>query len=206
MVVLEKPAYIAAPITLAVTSVVALSFWRMDVSWFNASLVRGGLISLEIIFIVIGAFLLITVLKRGNAFSHIKYGISMISKDVRIQVILLAWFFVAFIEGVSGFGTPAMIVAPLMVVMGFTPLASVVATLIGDSVSASFGAVGVPMTIGIGQGVSPEQAMIIGPEYISQTYITTSLLHVLIGMCIPFIILIDDRHLFRDFINLFFYT
>jgi lactate permease len=122
MVVLEKPAFVAAPFTLAVTSALALLFWQMDLSWFNASLVLGSLISLEIVFIVVGAFLLITVLKKGNAFSHIKYGVSLISSDVRIQAILLAWFFVSFVEGVSGFGTPAMIVAPLMVVMAIHPL------------------------------------------------------------------------------------
>jgi len=189
MVIMEKPAYIAAPISLVITVACALWYWQMDSTWLGASLIKGGAISVDIILIVIGAFLLITVLNKGGAFSHIKYGISAISRDVRIQTIILAWFFVAFIEGVAGFGTPTMIVAPLMVVLGFSPLSAVVTTLIGDAVAVSYGAVGVPMSIGIGQGVSMEQALTLGPEFVRQTYLLTSVFHVIVGFLMPFIIL-----------------
>jgi lactate permease len=64
-------------------------------------------------------------------------------------------------------------------------------------VAVSYGAVGVPMTIGIGGGVSAEQAMSIGPQFLQQTYVATSLLHALIGMSIPFVIVIALTRLYK---------
>ena len=87
------------------------------------------------------------------AFKHIKifWGYKYNTKwffifkfDRRVQVILIAWLFGSFIEGASGFGTPAAIAAPLMVAIGFPPLAAVVFGLMIQSTPVSFGAVGTP--------------------------------------------------------------
>ena len=69
------------------------------------------------------------------------------------QVILIAWLFGSFIEGASGFGTPAAIAAPLMVAIGFPPLAAVVFGLMIQSTPVSFGAVGTPMLVGVQGGL-----------------------------------------------------
>ena len=83
----------------------------------------------------------------------IRKGFSSISPDRRIQVILIAWLFGCFIEGVSGFGTPAAVAAPLMVAMGFPALAAVVFGMMVQSTPVSFGAVGTPMIVGVQGGL-----------------------------------------------------
>lgn len=68
---------------------------------------------------------------------------------MRVQVILVAFLFGSLIEGASGFGTPAMVTAPLMVALGFRPIVAVVTALVADSVAVSFGAVGTPVLVGL---------------------------------------------------------
>ena len=204
MVILEKPAYISAPISLSVTAAASLLYWRMEIDWFGASLIRGGFIALEIVIILIGVLLMVSVLKKANAFLIIDQFVSKLSKDARVQAIFLAWFLVAFMEGVAGFGTPAMVAAPLMVILGFSPLSAITMTLIADAVPVTFGAAGVPITIGIAEGVSVSQAAMLGPGFVMATAVSAALFHLIIGTFIPFIILcvlglIQDKSLRKAF-------
>jgi lactate permease len=70
------------------------------------------------------------------------------------EVITIAWLFGSFIEGASGFGTPALITVPLPVAIGFPAMAAVIAALIIQSIPLTFGAVGTPILIGIDAGLS----------------------------------------------------
>jgi lactate permease len=76
-----------------------------------------------------------------------------VSPDRRIQAIIIAWCFGTFIEGASGFGTPAAIAAPLMVAIGFPALAAVLMGMMIQSTPVSFGAVGTPIVIGVNKGL-----------------------------------------------------
>jgi L-lactate permease len=76
-----------------------------------------------------------------------------ISPDRRVQAIIVAWLFGAFIEGAAGFGTPAAITAPLMVALGFPPLAAVVLALTANSSPVTFGALGTTFQIGMTRGL-----------------------------------------------------
>ena len=89
-------------------------------------------------------------------FQSINNGFSKISSDRRVQVILIAWLFGCFIEGASGFGTPAAVAAPLMVAIGFPPLAAVVFGMMIQSTPVSFGAVGTPMLVGVQGGLDKD--------------------------------------------------
>ncbi len=70
------------------------------------------------------------------------------------MVIIIAWLFGAFIEGSAGFGTPAAVCVPLLVGLGFPPLAAVVAGMMIQSTPVSFGAVGTPILVGVNTGLS----------------------------------------------------
>ena len=111
------------------------------------------MIALSILIIVSGALFLLNILRVSGALDVIREGFFNISPDRRVQVIIIAWFFGGFLEGAGGFGTPAAICAPLLVVLGFPPLAAVSLALIADSAPVSFGALGTPILVGIGQGV-----------------------------------------------------
>lgn len=64
--------------------------------------------------------------------------------DARIQAVIIGFIFGAFIEGAAGFGTPAALAAPLLISVGFPPLAAAVVALIYNSVPVCYGAVGTP--------------------------------------------------------------
>jgi len=189
MVILEKPAYIAGPISFAITLLISIFYYGMDISWVNASMVRGGMLSLDIMLIIVGVFLLITILKKSNAFYVIRVLTHKISSDWRVQMIFLSWFVVSFLEGVAGFGTPSMIVAPILITLGFSPLSAVVASLIGDGVASTFGAAGTPILIGIMDGISSSQIQTLGPNFLAKVATLTSFFHLLVGFMVPLFIL-----------------
>ncbi|MFC0557513.1 L-lactate permease [Halalkalibacter alkalisediminis] len=153
LVFLRMPAMKAMPISLLVTAVIAYFYWQVPFVQLAAASIEGVLIGLSILYIVFGAILLLNTLQASGAINTIRNSFLGISNDRRVQVILIAWLFGAFIEGAAGFGTPAAIAAPLLVALGFPPLAAVVLALIADSSPVSFGAVGTPVIVGVQQGL-----------------------------------------------------
>ena len=68
-------------------------------------------------------------------------------------MIIIAWLFGSFIEGVAGFGTPAAVAVPLLVGLGFPGMAAVTAGMIIQSTPVSFGAAGTPILVGVSTGL-----------------------------------------------------
>ena len=143
----------AMPVTFVLTCSIAYFFWGVSFFRILASTLQGLIITAGITWIIFGAILLLNTLKYSGAIMTIRKGFSSISPDRRIQVILIAWLFGCFIEGVSGFGTPAAVAAPLMVAIGFPALAAVVFGMMIQSTPVSFGAVGTPMIVGVQGGL-----------------------------------------------------
>lgn len=145
MVFLSWPAKWAMPVGWASAALIAGLWWNMPVRWVAASTIAGFINALDILLIVLGALLILQTLRKSGALEAISFSMSSVSKDRRIQAIIIAWLMVSFLEGAAGFGTPAAIAAPLLVGLGFPPLVAVICTLIGDSTAVTFGAVGVPI-------------------------------------------------------------
>src|SRR5699024_2153235 len=80
---------------------------------------------------------------------RINQGFRSISADMRVQVVLVAFLFGALIEGAAGFGTPAAVTGPLMVALGFNPMAAATIALVADSAPVPFGAVCTPVVVGL---------------------------------------------------------
>ncbi|MGD6849402.1 L-lactate permease [Rossellomorea aquimaris] len=153
LVILRLPASVAMPVSFLLTAILSLVFWKIPLVHIGAATVEGMIIAFTILWIVFGAILLLNTLQNSGAMETIRNGFSMISPDRRVQVIIIAWLFGSFIEGAAGFGTPAALAAPLLVALGFPPLAAVSLALIADSSAVSFGAVGTPVMVGIDQGL-----------------------------------------------------
>ena len=83
-------------------------------------------------------------LSSSGAMAAINGMFTGISPDARIQAVIIGFIFGAFIEGAAGFGTPAALAAPLLISVGFPPLAAAVVALIYNSVPVCYGAVGTP--------------------------------------------------------------
>ncbi len=187
------PAKIAMPIGFVVVVAVALLVWEMSVTAVLASSIQGLIIAGTLLYIVFGALLLLETLTKSGAMSTIRAGFTNISPDRRVQAIIIGWLFGSFIEGASGFGTPAAVVAPLLLALGFPAMAAVMVGLIIQSTPVSFGAVGTPMLVGVtggltdGPGVN-ERIEVLGvsfPAYIENIAINVAILHAVVGTLIP---------------------
>jgi lactate permease len=153
LVGLRWPAKRAMPTVYLVAAAIALLLWGVTPIRVVASTIQGLFVTFEILYIIFGAILLLNVLKQSGAVAAIRSGFTGISGDRRVQVVIIAWLFGSFVEGASGFGTPAAIAGPLMVALGFPPLAAVMIGLMIQSTSVTFGAVGTPILVGITGGL-----------------------------------------------------
>ena len=186
-------ARIVMPITYVMAVVIALLFWGVSANRIAASTLQGLLQTAGLLWIIFGAILLLNTLKHSGAISTIRAGFTSISPDRRVQVILIAWLFGSFIEGASGFGTPAAVVAPLMLALGFPAMAAVMVGLIIQSTPVSFGAVGTPMIVGVGNGLKDgagvnERAAELGLDYdglVAEIAFQTAAIHAIAGLLIP---------------------
>lgn len=152
LVIVRLPASRAMPLSFVITGALCFFTWSIPFHIMAAAIIEGLVIALNILWIVFGAIALLNVLKAAGAIDHIKRGFTGLSPDRRVQAIVIAWLFGAFLEGASGFGTPAAIAAPLLLSLGFPAIAAVVMPLIADSAPVTFGAVGTPVIVGLAQG------------------------------------------------------
>lgn len=151
------PAKWAMPIVYITAFCIAITVWQVSFTHIIASTIQGLFITFDILYIIFGAILLLNTLKHSGGITAIRAGFSKISNDRRVQVVIIAWLFGAFIEGASGFGTPAAIAAPLMVALGFPAMAAVMIGMMIQSTPVTFGAVGTPILVGVKGGLeNPE--------------------------------------------------
>jgi lactate permease len=192
LVGLNWPAKRAMPVVLLVTVLIALTAWDMSVNRVLASSLQGLILTGAILWIIFGAILLLNTLKHSGAIRAIRGGFSNISPDRRVQVIIVAWLFGCFIEGASGFGTPAAVAAPLLVALGFPAMGAVMLGMMVQSTPVSFGAVGTPIVVGVSGGLDKagisQQLLDKGSDWETFYRLITSevaITHALIGIAMP---------------------
>jgi lactate permease len=204
LVLLRWPAKRAMPVAYALTAAIALFAWKMSFARVAASTIEGVIIAASVLYIVFGAVLLLNTLQASGAVGTIRRGFIALSPDRRVQTLIVAWLFGSFIEGASGFGTPAAVAAPLLLALGFPALATVLATLIIQSTPVSFGAVGTPILIGVNKGLTGSplvadrlaEAGLTQSEYLLRVAGHVAVLHGLIGTLLPLLLLCVMTRLF----------
>ena len=190
---LRRPARQVMPLVFVVTVLVAHFYWQVSWQRILGSTLQGWVITAGLLWIIFGALLLLNTLARSGAIQVIREGFAELSPDRRIQVILIAWLFGSFIEGASGFGTPAAVAAPLMVAVGFPALAAVVAGMMIQSTPVSFGALGTPLLVGVTGGLERERVdlalIAAGDQSFAQFFVEVvhqvAVLHALCGVLMP---------------------
>ncbi len=138
-------------ITLILVTGLSVFFWHISFQYLFGSFAKGFFVALDIFFIIFGAIFFLEIMRETKIVENISFYLESISKDLRIQVIFLAWFFENFLEGTAGFGTPSTVVAPLLVGLGINPINAVIIALLGNSASVVFGAAGAPIKVGFGE-------------------------------------------------------
>ncbi len=206
LVGLNWPAKRAMPVVFIVTALIAVTAWEMSINRVVASTLQGLILTGSILWIIFGAILLLNTLKHSGAITAIRGGFSNISPDRRVQVIIVAWLFGCFIEGASGFGTPAAVAAPLLVALGFPALGAVMVGMMIQSTPVSFGAVGTPIVVGVTAGLDrtgiTESLVANGSDWETFYRLITSevaITHAIIGVLMPlFMVMMLTRFFGRN--------
>jgi lactate permease len=187
------PAKWAMPVGYAIVVVIALTVWGIEPVVVAAASVEGLIIAGGLLYIVFGALLLLATLTASGAIRTIRGAFTRISPDRRVQAIIIGWLFGSFIEGASGFGTPAAVAAPLLLALGFPAMAAVMVGLIIQSTPVSFGAVGTPVLVGLFGGLTGSPAVeahiaSLGlgmSDYLAYVAVRVAVLHAAAGTLIP---------------------
>ena len=188
MTVFNWPAKKALPLSWALCVIIGVTVWKMDILTITAQTIAGFLNSLDATLVIFGAILVMNTLKKSGAMNSIKAGFKSVCDDKRIQAIIIGFMFGSFIEGGAGYGTPAALAGPLLVSLGFPPLAAATVALIYDSAAVSFGAVGTPVNTSMGQLKDTLAAGNIDfGEYLSELTLWSAIPHMVFAIFLPFV-------------------
>jgi L-lactate transport len=137
--------HLAGLLTLILTIIVTTATYRMPVSAAISAGVLGMLNGLlQIGWIILSAVFLYNLTVESGQLEIIKSSISSLSTDRRLQALLIAYCFSAFMEGTAGLGAPVAVCAAMLIGIGFPPFAAAVVCLVGNTQPVPFGPLGVP--------------------------------------------------------------
>jgi lactate permease len=139
-------AHVAALLGLLLALGIAVGVYGMPVKMAGATALYGAAFGLlPIGWIILHAIFIYDITVKTGKFEVVKDTIAGLAGDRRIQVLLIAYAFGAFIEGAAGFGTPVAISAAMLIGLGFKPLAAAGLALIGNTAPVAYGALGTPI-------------------------------------------------------------
>jgi lactate permease len=143
---LKLQAHIAALLGLASALVVATLVFGMPLPLAGATAVYGAAYGLlPIGWIILNVIFLYQLTHDRGLFAILRTSITTVTRDRRLQLLLVAFCFGAFFEGASGFGTPVAVTGAILIGLGFSPLAASGLSLIANTAPVAFGALGTPI-------------------------------------------------------------
>ena len=149
LTVLKMKGHWAAIIATSLAVGVACIAYGMPMQYAGLSVVYGALFGLfPVSWIVITALFIYNMSVKTGQFEVVKNSLATISDDRRMQALLIAFSFGAFIEGAAGFGTPVAITAAMLAGLGFNPLYAASLCLLANTAPVAFGAIGIPIVVG----------------------------------------------------------
>jgi lactate permease len=151
-------AHLAALAGLIASLLIALVIFKMPLKFAGSAALYGALYGLfPIGWIVLCAIFVYDITVYTGQFEVLKHSIATLGDDRRVQAILIAFSFGAFIEGAAGFGTPVAISAAMLIGLGFKPRAAAGLALIGNTAPVAFGGLGTPIiALAKVTGISPD--------------------------------------------------
>ena len=140
-------AHLAALAGLIAAALIAVFVYQMPATLTGIAALNGAVFGLfPIGWIVLNAMFVYNLSVETNQFAVLQKQIAGVSGDRRIQALMIAFCFGAFIEGAAGFGAPVAITGALMIGLGFKPLEAAKLALIGNTAPVAFGSLGIPLT------------------------------------------------------------
>ncbi|MDR3404584.1 MAG: L-lactate permease [Chthoniobacter sp.] len=139
--------HLAALGGLLVALGLAIGIYHMPADIAAASTVYGAAFGLfPIGWIILNVIFLYQLTVQRGLFEVLRDSLARVAPDARIQLILIAFAFGAFVEGMAGFGTPVAITAAILIQLGFKPLHASGLALIANTAPVAFGSLGIPIT------------------------------------------------------------
>ncbi len=160
LIIRRMKGYMASLTATLLAMLIALAVYGMPAKLVLMSTVQGILYGLfPICWIVLTAVFLFNITVASGQFEVIKQFMASITSDRRLQALLIAFSFGAFLEGTAGFGAPVAITAAMLVGLGFNPLYAAGICLIANTAPVAFGAIGIPITVASQVSGVPEMAI-----------------------------------------------
>lgn len=133
----------AAPIGLLISLITALTLYKANLGLIAVEAGKGLWSSLMVLIVVWPAILIFEVTDKANGFGVIREGMKRFSPNELLQMLMIGWVFVSFLQGVTGFGVPVAVGAPLLVGIGVNPIWAVFIPLVGHAWANTFGTLAV---------------------------------------------------------------
>jgi L-lactate transport len=144
--VVRKPAWMASLAGLGTAVVVAAAVYAMPLGKLASAITYGAAFGLfPIGWVVFSAILLYRVTLESGKFEMLKDSIGHLTDDRRLQALLIAFAFGAFIEGAAGFGTPVAVASAMLVGLGFEPFYAAAICLLANTAPVAFGSIAIPI-------------------------------------------------------------
>lgn len=160
MLIKKMKGFLASLLTILLAIILSIVVYGMPMKLALLSGLHGALYGLfPICWIIIGAVFLFNITVKSGQFEIIKNFMASITPDRRLQALLIAFSFGAFLEGAAGFGAPVAISAAMLVGLGFNPLYAAGICLIANTAPVAFGSVGTPIIMASRISDIPEMAI-----------------------------------------------
>src|ERR1700722_4044310 len=145
---LRKASWIASLAGLATAAVVATTIYGMPVSLAGSAVAYGAAQGLfPIGWVVFSAIFLYNITVATGRFDVVRASVGNLTGDRRLQALLIAFAFGAFIEGAAGFGTPVAVAAAMLTGLGFKPFFAASLCLLANTSPVAFGSIGTPLVM-----------------------------------------------------------
>src|SRR5215472_1100922 len=146
--ILRRPAWLASLYGLAAAAIIALAAYGMHVGKLISAVGYGAAFGLfPIGWVVFTAILLYNITVETGKFQIVKDSVGSLTEDRRLQALLIAFAFGAFIEGAAGFGTPVAVSAAMLTGLGFSPFYAAGICLLANTAPVAFGSIATPINM-----------------------------------------------------------
>ncbi len=160
----------AGPVSWIAAVAVAWFFFDTPTDVIGYESVKGTWNAVTVLYVVWASILIYEVTHEGGAFEPLRQGITRILPDPLLQVLAFGWAFASFLQGVTGFGVPIAVCAPLLVGIGVRPLYAVIIPLIGHAWNNTFGTLAVAW-LGLKQVTGMDAALALETAFYAAIFI-----------------------------------
>lgn len=133
----------AAPVGLAIALLNGLIFYRANLYLISGEVLKGVWNTLSVLLVVWPAILLYEVVNESHAFVVFRHELKRATPNELLQILAIGWVFVSFLQGITGFGVPVAVGAPILLGLGVKPLYAVIIPLLGHAWAGTFGTLAV---------------------------------------------------------------